>query len=541
MLRPAIVSLFSVSLVLNASAGIANRPEDDEQILRNAGVTDGPKLLEFFRKRTPDRAKQEEIGRLIQQLGNPSFKIRGKASAELVTIGVAAMPALRQAAHSADLEVVRRAEDCLRLIDQRENAPGLMAAAIHVLAQQKPASLVEVLVAFLPFADSDAITEEVQSVLAIAALRDGKPDKTLLTALRDPLPLRRAAVAEILCRTALPQHQAEVRKLLRDDDLNVRLRVALALAAARDKEAVPVLIELLAELSPTPAWQAEDFLLRLANDQAPDLGLGSTDISRRQCRDAWRLWWQEHAATAEINERLHGYTLLVMLDEGRAIELDAQDKIRLQFDGLQFPLDAQMLSGDSLLVAEYRSNRVAERDRKGKIIWEKGVDKPLMAQRLRNGHTFIATREEMLEVDRSGRQVARFNLPAGEAIMKAQRLPNGDIACVTMQRFVRLDSSGKELKTFTVNISTSGGRIEVMPNGHVLVPEMYLNRVVEYDANGAPIRTMTFFQPVAAVRLPNGHTLLTSYRQTRAVEMDEEGQVTWSYDANLRVTRAFRR
>jgi hypothetical protein len=38
------------------------------------------------------------------------------------------------------------------------------------------------------------------------------------------------------------------------------LRVALALAGGGDREAVPVLIALLGELSPEQGWQAEDYL-----------------------------------------------------------------------------------------------------------------------------------------------------------------------------------------------------------------------------------------------------------------------------------------
>jgi hypothetical protein len=40
----------------------------------------------------------------------------------------------------------------------------------------------------------------------------------------------------------------------------------------------------------------------------------------------------------------------------------------------------------------YCSGRVTERDLKGKVLWEKQVLEPLMAQRLSNGNTLITTR-----------------------------------------------------------------------------------------------------------------------------------------------------
>jgi hypothetical protein len=231
-----------------------------------------------------------------------------------------------------------------------------------------------------------------------------------------------------------------------------------------------------------------------------------------------------------------------MLDLGRVIEVDADNRPRFQIDGLVFPLDAQMLPEDRVLVAEYFGNRVTERKRNGDIVWEKDIQMPLVAQRLPNGNTFIATQSQFFEVEPSGRVVMTRSLPSNESIMKAQMLANGDIACVTLSyRFVRLNAAGKEIQTFPVSVHTSGGRIDVLPNGHVLVPESKNNRVAEYDADGKVAWQVPFNQPIAAVRLPNGDTLVTSLNQPRAVELDRAGNEVWEYKTDTRVTRAFRR
>ena len=167
---------------------------------------------------------------------------------------------------------------------------------------------------------------------------------------------------------------------------------------------------------------------------------------------------------------------------------------------------------------------------------------PIMAQRLPNGNTFIATRQQLLEVDKAGKQVFTYSRPNGEMFMRAQKLRNGDIACVTAGSiFIRMDSTGKELLTFPVDVRTSGGRIDVLPDGRVLVPQMANNRVVEQDAQGKVTWEATFEQPIAAVRLPNGNTLVTSYSEHRAVELDRGGKQVWEYRADTRVTRAWRR
>src|SRR5262249_19013229 len=137
-----------------------------------------------------------------------------------------------------------------------------------------------------------------------------------------------------------------------------------------------------------------------------------------------------------------GYTLIVLLDQGRVLELNAQNHARFQIDNLELPLDAQMLPGERVLVAEHNGNRVTERNRKGEILWKTEVSGPIMAQRLANGNTFIATRTELIEVNREGKAVreplVRQN---GEQFMKAIKLRNGDIACMTsMGHFLKLNS-----------------------------------------------------------------------------------------------------
>ena len=143
-------------------------------------------------------------------------------------------------------------------------------------------------------------------------------------------------------------------------------------------------------------------------------------------------WWQAHGAklkpgSLKESEGFKGYTLLVMLDAGRAVELDARDVPRLTFEGLAFPLDAQMLPGDRLLVAEHRANRVTERDARGEIIWEFSVNEPLVAQRLPNGHTFIASMLQLLEVDREGKEIFNFAMGNGEGIMKRSSCPTATL------------------------------------------------------------------------------------------------------------------
>jgi HEAT repeat protein len=554
-----VLALLGALLAGAAWVAAANAPPDkpdparsetaaaDEQRLREAKIgTDGPALLDFFRKRTVTDAALVNIQGLIRQMGDDSFEVRQKASAELAAVGPVALPLLKQATKDSDVEIARRAEDCIHLIEQDYNAT-VVPAAVRLLALRRPAGAVDTLLAYVPFADDETVADEVRTALASLAVRDGKPDPALVAALADKSPQRRVAAGVALCRANVAGQRDAVRKLLEDRDAGVRLRVALALVAAREKEAVPVLIALLGDLPPNQAWQAEDVLYRLAEDKAPTVPEGTDEAGRRKYRDAWTAWWREQGpkvdlAKLDATPELHGYTMMILLDQGRLLEVDADNKERWHIDGLQFPLDAQMLPGERVLVAENAANRVTERNLKGEVLWETKADAPLMAQRLPNGNTFIGTRTRLFEVTREGKEVFTYARPGGEMFMRAAKLRNGDIACVVAgSHFVRLDPAGKERQSFPVDIQTYGGRIEVLPNGRVLVPQYGNNKVVEQDGQGKVVWEAEFAMPIIATRLPNGHTLITSFNQQRAVEIDPNGKEVWEYKTETRVTRAWRR
>src|SRR5207247_10587164 len=142
-------------------------------------------------------------------------------------------------------------------------------ADVRLRALRQPARATEALLAYLPFTDDETMRVEIGQGLKQLALRGGQPDPVLVKTLEDVLPLRRAVAAETLAAAGGPEYFPALRKLLKDPEAKVRLRVAVALTFARDKEAVPALIDLVAELPREQCWEAEDILFRLAGNQGP--------------------------------------------------------------------------------------------------------------------------------------------------------------------------------------------------------------------------------------------------------------------------------
>jgi HEAT repeat protein len=511
-------------------------------------ASEKPGLVDEVRKRTLTEEDRAKVQGLIDKLGDDAFDVRQQAEADLKKLGGRALPLLRQAAGNPDVEVRQRVEACLKAIEGDAATP-LSPVTVRLIALRKPADAAAALLAFLPLAGDGTLTAEVQAALNTLAFAGGKPDPVVLRALEDKSAVRRAAAAEALCQGPAGDHLDAVRKLLKDADATVRLKAALALAGRREREAVPVLIALLADLPMEQAGPAEEYLRRLAADRPPVLPTGDTEGARKGRRDAWAAWWAAHGARVElverqtpvVVERYRGYTLLVQPQNGQVSEVGPGGKVRWTLNGLLQPYDAQVLPGERVLVAEYSGQRVTERNLKGDVLWKKQLTSwPISAERLANGHTFIVCRNQLLEVDRSGRELLAINRP--NDIMSARKLRDGQIVCVLNNRtVVRLDRSGKESKSFVVpGVFTNAN--DILQNGHVLVPMAWQNRVAEYDGSGKEVWQASVMQAMSAHRLLNGHTLVGSQQHpTRLVELDRKGKEVWQHTSNTYVVRARRR
>ncbi len=513
-------------------------------------ASEGPGLLDEVRKRALADTSREKALELVRKLGDDAFEVREKAMNDLTAMGGAVVPVLRQAITNPDVEISARARKCLEKIEKDGNAT-LSPVAVRMIAYRKPEGAAQALLDFLPLADNDGLSGEIQVALNVLAVRDGKPDPAVARALDDKSAPRRGAAAEALCQPGAEEHWPAVRRLLKDAEVSVRYKAAMGLAGVLEREAVPVLIALLGEAPPDQASVIEEYLIRVAGDRAPAApgGMPAADQSAgAKKRDLWAAWWKEHGDKAQLlavnrltaPERYLGYTLVVMPETNQILELGTDNKPRWTLQGLQYPMDAQVLPGDRVLIAEANAARVIERTLKGEVVWQKQANWPIGCQRLQNGNTFIVTRQQLLEVDRNGKDVAVINRPNGD-VMAAQKMRNGQIVLVTNNSMCqRLDATGKELKSFRVNWVGSN-YIDVLPNGGVLIPQAGMNKVVEYDPDGKQVWEVNVQQPMSATRLANGNTLIAQQWPSKVIEVDRNGKQVWEFNTPNRPYRARRR
>jgi hypothetical protein len=493
-------------------------------------------------------------------MGDEDFRIREKAFVAIQGLGYSALVGLKQAEGDADTEVKRRALELRQHIEAKTD-PAIQTAVARLVGKAKPAGAAEVLLNYLPFAADHGVIDEICKSLGQVAVRGGKVESPVLQAVKDTRPVKRGAAAEALARAKVKDQLPVVRELLKDKDPSVRLRVALALVPYRDKEVVPVLIDAMGHLPPEQLWPAEEVLVRLAGDKAPAVSLGTNEPSRQACQKAWTEWFTTHKDKIELAkldspQALLGYTLVVqqMLNVGvkrtggRVAEFDTNKKQRWGFDIQTYPVDAQVVGQDRVLLAEYQGGRVSERDFKGNVQWEVQVGgNPIGVQKLANGNVFVVMQNRLVEYDRNKKEVFTLQRQNFD-IFRAHKHRNGEIVYITNNGnngvLVRVDANQKEKKSFAVGqFGSLFGSIDVLPNGHVLVPLFQEHRVVEYDADGKQVAQITGVQlPTGVQRLPNGNTIITSLNTRRVVEFDRNGREVWNFNqANGQIFNAHRR
>lgn len=527
--------------------------KDDLKTVREGGLKgDAADLRDYFRKRTLKQPDPKQVTALVKQLGAEEFAAREKAFVELLGLEASALAGLKEGETDPSLEVRKRVADLKARIDNKAE-PTKQAAAARILAKLKPEGLTDTLLAFLPFSNDTMVVDEICKTLGAVAVVNGKADAQLVKALNDPIAVRRGAAGEALIRGNARGELANVKKLLHDKDVAVRLRVSLAMLPLQDKDVVPVLIDLLGELSANQLWPIEDALLRLAGDKSPAISLGTDEASRKACHAAWSKWYAvalkdnslDMARLTQDNVYL-GYTLIVQMNNriggpaamrqgaGEVYELDKEKRVRWKIELTTQPVDAQMIGANRVLIAEYLGAKVSERDLKGDIKWEYACGgNPIAVQRLANGNTFIAMQGRLAEVDRNKTEVWSYQRQQPD-IVRAKKLPNGEVVFIHHNNFagnntstcVRIDGRTKEtIKSFPVAaIQTFYGSIDVLPNGNIIIPHYPTHAVREYDPNGGQVKAFSGLNwPNAVQRLPNGHTLVTSYSSREIVEFDADG------------------
>jgi HEAT repeat protein len=539
-------------------------------------VIDGPALLAAFRQRTLTEEEAGAARKLIDQLGDNDFGTREVASAGLVAQGVKVVGLLR-AAKSPNPEHARRVEVCVQEITQNEARDKLPLSAPALLATRKPAGATDALLAYLAFTDDRAMTTEVARALTSLLRSQGTADAALVKALTDPLAARRSAAAEALVGAGGAAHPA-VRKLLTDAEPGTRLAVATALLHARDREAVPALIDLVAVLPQAQALQADALLRGVAGEKAPARSPGADAVAREKLAAAWQVWWKEHGATVDLAAPARasdaaGLTVVAELGPNGSVPIKAKakdspfkKKTKEKKGGVVGPKNPPAgKDGDGLAVQKgggkgnpqqlpanefTGTDRLVALDGQGRTQWQiEKLEYPIDFQLLAADRVLIAEYygKRVTERDLKGNVVwEAANLPG--APINVQRLANGNTFIVLYNSLaqggtslVEMDRAGKTVTTITgASIDDGGGKGSYiraaykLANGEVrCLMSTFPNggTCCTLDAAGKQVKRYPLTIP-ATVRYfgnidvtPQGHVVVA--QQSAVEEYDPDGKLVW--------------
>ena len=346
--------------------------------------------------------------------GSETYRVREQAMSELTRPRSGRHgDAARGRSRTATSKSARRAEKCLARIQEKDVAVDVPAAAARLSACASRTEPSRRCSPICPLPTTTASPTRCATVLGSLASIDGKANPVLVAGLTDKLPVRRAAAGEALAARRRAQGRrpqaAQGRRAHRPPArrrwpwptpgdagryAGAHRRVCRSCRSRRPGYAEDVLYR-------ARRGQESARLSPLGNDEAEPQEVPRRLARLVEDRTARTSTWPSSSNTAT----LLGYTLVVLLDEGRVMELGTDNQPRWQVDNLVFPLDAQFLPGDRVLVRRVprRARHRAQPQGRGPLAkaHRRPARRPAAAER----QHLHRHRSAMLEVDRDGKEI----------------------------------------------------------------------------------------------------------------------------------------
>jgi hypothetical protein len=395
------------------------------------------------------------IKKLIADLGHDNWQVREKATVDLSGLGPEALPLVRAAARSKDIEVMARVRGIVEAIEARAGDPGAaLAPVIDVLTAGRDKRLVGMLIELLGHPSVWARYAAEYSLRRITGKAFG------YNAYEDVG--RRAAAVE------------RWRRWWKES----KAKFSFETAASQPKQFGLLVCDhrrkILAAVTPAGkvVWTRKlgRGIYGVAGQPngnvlvAYDSGNRTIEEFDRDFKSVWNsdgvrdVTGQGH----DVSRLANGNTLIVCLQG--VSEVTRAGKIVWQKKGLKHAISARRLVNGNTLICEHKQKRVIEVDRAGNIVWQKtDLNRPCDAKKLANGNVLIGTdlSKRVVEVNHAGRIV--WERRCSSSAYGVCRLPDGTTGIfIYGEGAILVDRGGK--KTRELFKSAAGwGRIHIVP------------------------------------------------------------------------------
>ena len=559
MSKSLLQSLLFLLLLGNVTHG--GWPEDevnywDDIIINKSGISTKPKDIQnWLQSRIPNVTNGIKAAKWVADLGNESFEVREQASRELLKLNNLAIFELKKAIKSKDIEVAKRASDCLEQISPHESI-ALKTAIIRILGESNPELVFEYFIKIADTPELDILTSEaLLDALSITI----KSNPTLVQKLED-FAQTKDIKSRILIARALAignPNGIAFRKLSTDDQAIVKANALLALLQEKDKKAIGLLITILPELKTNHLMPIAGLLNELIQDQASEKELAKEKPSAVEVQKLFASAWEVKNASTNLNiyslNQLQPKRILASLAEpnlsGKICSLNPDGSVRELFRNNSYA-DLACAINQSLFFLMERSrghviiNNIGEiYERSDPLISTFGLDTDGL------GKKFILNRKNLLVLDYTNKIIE--SIEVNNDCLAGTRLINGDYAIVFKDKSL-LILDGKNLKKEKTKISLGvieptrtilGYQIQGTRSGSILIPEFGGKSVKEIDQTGKLIKTInlnisTGTSPIYGATLTmnsNGNFLIGTRLGQTVTELNLEGKEirNWALESKL--------
>ena len=406
-------------------------------------VTDPPKM---------DPVLERRIRRLVDDLGGHSWRVRDKATRELIGIGSRAKPIVKEARKRPDLEVRTRAAQIIRAHESAEqDRSSVLADALGVLARAGEKGVIDAMLKLLDHEDGDIRyaaeyglrrwtgerfgyrsegdkTRRVEAAGKWRAWWKGARDKT-------SIPAASAARAEgvLVCLSQEVRLVTAEGKQIWSKKLAQRVYSAQLLAngnlitavynVVRKKDNRGSTVRYVVEerdpsgkvvwTNKTPVAQRVMDFERLANGNTLLVDMSARKVVEVDPSGTKVVWEYQSPGSVGSAQRLaNGNTMVAVSSPGRIVEVDKHGKTVWSAGGFTYARHATKLPNGNVLLVDYSQKRVLEINRAGKTVWtwrSSGRGYPRSVCRLGSGATLVADSVDgLIVVNRQGKIVRRM-------------------------------------------------------------------------------------------------------------------------------------
>ncbi len=369
----------------------------------------------------------------------------------------------------------------------------------------------------------------------------------LLKNMNSPLASTRLLATKIYTQLDHPD-LAVLKSFYQEKDLAIRYLILKASVKQGEKSAMPLYLALIEEAPIEIAFQIEDHLYQIVDENRPKIiSLQAEKDKRKECRKNWEDWWNKNEKIVNLvkqnsSTKLKGITMILEVDgvnllgrngalgNGRVWQCGRNGQQIREWNNVSGPVDIQRMANDHFLLAEYYASRVTERDIMGKIIWEspRFNSNVVAAQKLPGGNILVSTMNSVFEVDRAGKNVGDpYPIPSG-TIYQARRHKNGQTYILGGNELIVVAPSKKITHRIPVPGQSGWSGFDFLSNGNFLIARYTSSTIEEIDRQGKVKSSSRYnLQPTRVQILDSQRTLVAGGNTNEVIEFGPNNKVIW--------------